>query len=524
MAKAKFARFKGIKTDVEWVKTDTLLPYENNPKKHPPEQIDAIADSIDQFGWDQPIVVDKNYVIVKGEGRWRAAKALGLQEVPVVIRTDLSPDEARASRIADNQSAQCYWNISNLIQELEALSGADYKPIFTGFSDSELNQLLPGAVPTEADEVALEAENKPIIWFIDNPSGVIGKPLDRQPKSIMSFLRKADTVIVPFLGDKESLAALIWCKQNKIPKSKVHAIDYSAGLRMWHTHEDYKKYVGETLGYPIEMARNKVDWFLASIENEGYPLRQNPKLFDELILTAIEEVEGPNKVVVWGWHFGDSSPLSADVFLHPSSAIASVVPLAHMQADAFVSFLTDAHVLLNPIYSYLDQYLIPGHPYYTRADFAFLREYDPDLWIRWLITIGRARMAPNYIELGHLNTVLLNFIAEGIDPHEYGELRELASEPPDPVQPVHRTVRAGDYDDNNPDEASPILTKEPPAWWRDVDYSEGFKELMEETERVKKAKEESGLDEKAWLKEAVRRAMEEERKNPSRSLKDVKKS
>lgn len=93
-------------SDKKWVLTDieSLVPYENNVKKHPPEQIAKIAKSITQFGWrGAPIQVDENMVIINGHGRRLAALSLGMTKVPVVIEEGLTEDEVRAYRLSDNR-------------------------------------------------------------------------------------------------------------------------------------------------------------------------------------------------------------------------------------------------------------------------------------------------------------------------------------------------------------------------------------------------------------------------------------
>lgn len=84
---------------------EDLKPYHNNSKLHPKEQVEAIATSIKNFNWDQPIVVDRHGVIIKGHGRRLAAMHLGLKQVPVLIRDDLSEAQVMAARLADNHVA-----------------------------------------------------------------------------------------------------------------------------------------------------------------------------------------------------------------------------------------------------------------------------------------------------------------------------------------------------------------------------------------------------------------------------------
>lgn len=98
-----------VVTDVELVLTDALQPYNNNPKEHPSEQIDAIAESIQNSdGFDVPIVAHHRDSgvpeIIKGHGRVQAAQQLGLEKVPVIWRDDMSDEQIRAARIADNKT------------------------------------------------------------------------------------------------------------------------------------------------------------------------------------------------------------------------------------------------------------------------------------------------------------------------------------------------------------------------------------------------------------------------------------
>jgi len=94
-----------MKPNIQVWKIDKIKPYEQNVKKHTPEQIAKIAASIREFGFDQPISVDKDGTIIKGHGRRLACMELNLPEVPVWVRDDLTPMQVRASRLADNRVA-----------------------------------------------------------------------------------------------------------------------------------------------------------------------------------------------------------------------------------------------------------------------------------------------------------------------------------------------------------------------------------------------------------------------------------
>jgi DNA modification methylase len=160
---------------VEWRDPRALAPYGHNAKTHPPEQIAKIAASIAVFGFDQPIVVDGAGVIIKGHARREASLRLGLNRVPVVVRTDLSPAEIQAARIADNKTAESPWDEQLLRVELAALEDDGFDLALTGFSDEELEALL--AEPEEThqgltDEDAIPQEpERPItqpgdLWIL----------------------------------------------------------------------------------------------------------------------------------------------------------------------------------------------------------------------------------------------------------------------------------------------------------------------------------------------------------------------
>ncbi|MBO8173489.1 MAG: ParB N-terminal domain-containing protein [Bacillaceae bacterium] len=135
---------------VEYVSLEKIIPYVNNPKQHPDGQIKKIASSIKEFGFKVPVVVDKDFVIIAGHGRYEAAKLLGLKEVPVIVAEDLTQAQAKAFRIADNKVAESTWGMDALIVELEQLSEQGYDLELTGFDEVELANLLnDGENPNE---------------------------------------------------------------------------------------------------------------------------------------------------------------------------------------------------------------------------------------------------------------------------------------------------------------------------------------------------------------------------------------
>jgi hypothetical protein len=138
---------------VKYMSPTAVLPYFRNAKKHDRRQITLLAKAIRTSGFDQPIVVDKDLVIIKGHARRLAALELKMDLVPVVVRDDLSPEECVASRIADNQVATMT-SVDKAMEQQEILdyvgAGGHDAAIFFDFMDTSNSygkqaKVLPGA-------------------------------------------------------------------------------------------------------------------------------------------------------------------------------------------------------------------------------------------------------------------------------------------------------------------------------------------------------------------------------------------
>lgn len=118
-----------------------LIPYVNNNKIHPKEQLLRLASSIQEYGWDVPIVVDSGMVIIKGAGRREVAIMLNLKEVPVFVRDDLTEDQVRASRIADNKSSSLEYDNNKLSYEIKTLEINGFNLAHLSIQEPELKEL-----------------------------------------------------------------------------------------------------------------------------------------------------------------------------------------------------------------------------------------------------------------------------------------------------------------------------------------------------------------------------------------------
>ena len=159
---------------VKMVAIEDVVPYARNPRKNM-AAISKVSASLKEFGWHQPIVVDKEMVVIAGHTRLEAAWSLKYKKVPVQIADKLTDAQVKAYRIADNRvSQEAEWDIDLLKLELSDLDGLDYDLLLTGFDDDELNGMLVEAVEglTDEDDVpaALEVpvSVKGDVWELGN--------------------------------------------------------------------------------------------------------------------------------------------------------------------------------------------------------------------------------------------------------------------------------------------------------------------------------------------------------------------
>ena len=154
---------KNLSPAITWRDIGSITPYTLNNKNHPDSQVQRIAVSIRRYGFDVPIVVDGEGVIIKGEGRYLACRLLKMDRVPVIERTDMTPEEVRAARIADNRSALSEFNTDALSIELPNLQDEGFSLDELGFTQTEFDDLMLSTVPGSLDDIDNAAEpEKPV--------------------------------------------------------------------------------------------------------------------------------------------------------------------------------------------------------------------------------------------------------------------------------------------------------------------------------------------------------------------------
>lgn len=145
--------------ELQLVPIGKLVPYQNNARTHSPAQINKLRSSLREFGFINPIIIDRDYGVIAGHGRILAAKEEGIAEVPCVFADHLTEAQKKAYIIADNRMAMdAGWDEELLRVEIEALRAENFDPLLTGFDEKELSKLFDDGLDAKEDDFDVEAE------------------------------------------------------------------------------------------------------------------------------------------------------------------------------------------------------------------------------------------------------------------------------------------------------------------------------------------------------------------------------
>lgn len=180
-------------------KLDDLIPYAKNAKRHDETQIANVAESIRQFGFVQPIVVDKNGVIVIGHCRALAAKRLGMEKVPCVMVDELTDEQVKALRIIDNKTNESPWDMEMLAEELPDidLSGFDFDfgiDLPEESKEDEDKEIVEDEAP-EVDEDSEPIVKLGDIWQLGRHRLMCGDSTDKATVELLMDGKKADLLL-----------------------------------------------------------------------------------------------------------------------------------------------------------------------------------------------------------------------------------------------------------------------------------------------------------------------------------------
>ena len=201
------------------VEISKLVPYANNARTHSPEQINKIRASLREFGFVNPVLVDRAFNVLAGHGRIEAAKAEGYTEAPCVFVENLTEAQKKAYILADNRMAlDAGWDTELLGIELEALQELDFDLSLTGFNESELLELMGVDAEAEEDNFDLdEALSQPVfsqlgdLWCLGKHRVICGDSTSEEAYTQLMDGQKANLILTdpPYNVDVEETAGKI---------------------------------------------------------------------------------------------------------------------------------------------------------------------------------------------------------------------------------------------------------------------------------------------------------------------------
>lgn len=188
---------------IEAMKLKDIVPYDKNPR-HNEEAVEAVAASIKEFGFKNPIIVDGENIIIAGHTRAKAAERLGLEEVPVIKADDLTEDQVKAFRIADNKTSEyAEWDWDLLAEEMEELDLAGFDLEITGFNSEEIEGLMniqDEKTEVIEDDYIPEIPEDPItrpgdIWLLGKHKLLCGDSTSKEDMETLMEGEEADLII-----------------------------------------------------------------------------------------------------------------------------------------------------------------------------------------------------------------------------------------------------------------------------------------------------------------------------------------
>ncbi|HAP4931523.1 TPA: ParB N-terminal domain-containing protein [Enterococcus faecalis] len=296
--------------DIKVQKTEDLIPYEKNPR-HNEDAITAVAKSIEKFGFKVPIVVDASNVIVNGHTRLKAAKYLGLKEVPTIIADDLTPEQIKAFRLADNKVGEiATWDEELLNAELDELADLDFDMTEFGF---DLPDIESEEVEVIEDEFEEELPAEPIsklgdIYQLGRHRLMCGDSTNSLEVEKLMGNKKADLLItdppynVAYEGKgKEALTI----KNDSKETNEFHSFLYEAFSAAINNMK-----LGSS--FYVWYASSEVVNFHTALEEAGFLVKQELIWNKNSMVLSRQDYHWKHEPCLYGWASGGSHSWYSD--------------------------------------------------------------------------------------------------------------------------------------------------------------------------------------------------------------------
>lgn len=284
--------------EIQYRRLDKITPYENNAKTHDKKQINNVAESIKQYGFVQPVVIDRDGVIVIGHCRVMAAKKLGMKTVPCVCVDDLTPEQVKALRLVDNKSNESPWDFDLLAPELEDLD-------LTGF-DFDWDLPVKDNTEIKEDEVPkVDESNPPVtkngdVWKLGRHRLMCGDSTSVEHVQNLMGGAQADLLLtdppygVDYTG--KTKAAL------KIENDAKNDDDFIAFLR--HAFEAADSVLKPGAVFYIWHADSKAYVFRMACQMVGWEVRQVLIWVKNAMVMGRQDYQWKHEPCLYGWKSG----------------------------------------------------------------------------------------------------------------------------------------------------------------------------------------------------------------------------
>lgn len=233
-------------TEMKLIETSKLIPYVNNARTHSPAQVIKLRSSLREFGFINPVIIDRDLNVIAGHGRIMAAKEEGIKEIPCVFVDYLTEAQKKAYILADNRMAiDAGWDEELLKIEIEALQAEAFDIGLTGFDEKEIADLFASDDGVEDDDFDVDAElENPIftktgdVWVLGNHRLVCGDSTKQETYELLMEGKKANLVVTdpPYNVNYEGSAGKI--KNDNMANDKFYQFLFDAYSCMYQTMAD----------------------------------------------------------------------------------------------------------------------------------------------------------------------------------------------------------------------------------------------------------------------------------------------
>lgn len=289
-------------TDFQLVDVNKLIPYANNARTHNKEQILKLRSSLREFGFVNPVIIDRNYNVLAGHGRIEAAKAEGIAEVPCVYADHLTDAQKKAYILADNRMAlDAGWDDALLAVEMEELQNLGFELGLTGFDEKEIADLFETDAEAKEDDFDVDAElAKPCfsqsgdIWHLGRHTVICGD--STLPETYAALLSDTKVNLVctdpPYLVNLESTSGKI--KNDDLDDEKGYEFLKSAFERF---HDAMAKDASIYVFYATSKARV----FHDAYEDAGFKVGAGLVWKKDRLVLTRTDWKYIHEPIIWGW-------------------------------------------------------------------------------------------------------------------------------------------------------------------------------------------------------------------------------